>query len=286
LRLFVFGYGYAARALGVRLQAQGWGIAATIRKPADRAPLEALGVTPVGVGNKDQMARALNEAQGVLVTAPPDAEGCPGLRRLVPALAHAKAFPDWIGYLSTTGVYGDRRGRWVTEASPLAAHSPEGARRVGAERDWLEVGRGMGLTVSIFRLPGIYGPGRSAFDRLRAGEARRIAAPGQVFSRIHVDDLAAGLEASIARPRAGGIYNLCDDEPCGTSEVTAYAAGLLGMAAPPEVSLADAKLPPAALRFYEESKRVSNARAKAELGWRPAYPSYREGLTAILAGET
>src|SRR5581483_2894085 len=190
-----------------------------------------------------------------------------------------------IGYLSTTVVYGDRKGRWVFETSPLAAQSLEGARRVGAERDWLEVGRGMGLTVALFRLPGIYGPGRSAFDRVRAGEARRIAAPGQVFSRIHVDDLASGLAASIARPRAGGIYNLCDDEPCANSEVIAYAARLLGLDPPPEIPLSDAALSPAARRFYAESKRVSNARAKAELGWRPAYPTYREGLAAILALE-
>ena len=171
------------------------------------------------------------------------------------------------------------------ETSRLAAQSPEAARRVAAERDWLEAGRGMGLTVTVFRLPGIYGPGRSAFDRLRRREARRIASPGQVFSRIHVDDLAAGLEASIARPRPGGIYNLCDDEPAPNSDVVAYAAQLLGVAAPPEIMLAEAKLPPAALRFYAESKRVSNARAKAELGWRPAYPSYREGLRAVLESE-
>jgi nucleoside-diphosphate-sugar epimerase len=143
----------------------------------------------------------------------------------------------------------------------------------------------MGLTVQVFRLPGIYGPGRSGFDRLRAGEARRIVSPGQVFSRIHVDDLAAGLEASIARPRAGGIYNLCDDEPCPNSEVIAYAAQLLGLPVPPEVPLAEAKLSPTGQRFYAESKRVSNARAKAELGWRPAFPTYREGLAAILAAE-
>jgi nucleoside-diphosphate-sugar epimerase len=228
------------------------------------------------------MAAAVREADAVLVTAAPDAGGCPGLRALVPALATAKAFPDWIGYLSTTGVYGDRRGGWVAEESRLAAQSTEGARRVGAERDWLEVGRGMGLTVTVFRLPGIYGPGRSALDRVAAGEARRIAAPGQVFSRIHVDDLAAGLEASIARPRAGGVYNLCDDQPCSNSEVIAYAAELLGLPAPPEIPLAQADLSAAAQRFYAENKRVSNALAKAELGWRPAYPTYREGLRAVL----
>ena len=171
------------------------------------------------------------------------------------------------------------------EASRLSAQSVEGARRVGAERDWLEVGRGMGLTVQVFRLPGIYGPGRSAFDRLRSGQARRIVSPGQVFSRIHVDDLAAGLEASMGRPRAGAVYNLCDDEPAPNSDVIAYAAGLLGMRPPPEVPLAQAGLSPAALRFYAESKRVSNALAKAELGWRPAYPTYREGLRAVLEAD-
>ncbi len=176
------------------------------------------------------------------------------------------------------------------ETSALNAQSIEGARRVAAERDWLEVGRGMGLTVTVFRLPGIYGPnvygpGRSPFDRLREGTARRLVKPGHVFSRIHVDDLAAGLEASIARPRAGGIYNLCDDEPAPAAEVTTYAAGLLGMEPPPEEPYDPAALSPAAQRFWAESKRVSNARAKAELGWRPAYPSYREGLRAILQAE-
>ena len=282
-RLFVFGFGYSARVLAVRLQGDGWHVAGTIRRPEDRARLQAMGVTPVPVGNQREMQRAVREADSVLVTAPPDAEGCPGLRSLIPVIAQTNAFPNWIGYLSTTGVYGDRRGGWVTETSRLAAQSTEGARRVGAERDWLEVGRGMGLTVTIIRLPGIYGPGRSAFDRLRANQARRITAPGQVFSRIHVDDLASGLEASIARPRAAGIYNLCDDEPAANADVIAYAAELLGLPSPPEVLLADAGLSPAAQRFYSESKRVSNARAKAELGWRLDFSTYREGLAAILA---
>ncbi|THD81868.1 MAG: SDR family oxidoreductase [Phenylobacterium sp.] len=282
MRLFIFGYGYVGRALARRMQAEGWTVAASLRPDADAAPLLAEGVTPIRLDDPAALAGALAEAQAILVTAAPGPEGCPGLLSLVPALARAQAFPDWIGYLSTTGVYGDRHGGWVTEASPLAAQSTEGARRAAAERDWLEVGRGMGLTVGVFRLPGIYGPGRSAFERLRAGEARRITAPGQVFSRIHVDDLAAGLAASIAHPRAGGVYNLCDDEPSANSEVIAYAAGLLGMAPPPEVALEDANLSSIAQRFYAESKRVSNARAKAELGWRPAYPSYREGLQAIL----
>ncbi|MBS0332743.1 MAG: SDR family oxidoreductase [Proteobacteria bacterium] len=286
MRLLAFGYGHAARALAQRLIPRGWSISATARSPDGRERLDADGVRALPLDDPQAMRGAVAEAHAILVSSPPDAAGCPGLRALVPALARAGAFPDWIGYLSTTGVYGDRRGGWVGEASALAAQSVEGARRVGAERDWREVGRGMGLTVTVFRLPGIYGPGRSVLDRLRAGQARRIVAPGQVFSRIHVDDLAAGLEASIARPRAGGIYNLCDDEPCPNSQVVAYGAALLGLPVPPEVPLAQARLPDAALRFYAESKRVSNARAKAELGWRPAYPSYREGLRAVLAAET
>jgi nucleoside-diphosphate-sugar epimerase len=285
LRLFAFGYGFAAQALARRLRRQGWRVAATARSAEDVQRLRGAGVEPVLLDDADGLTAALAEARAVLLSAPPTAEGCPAIPRLAPALARAGAFPDWIGYLSTTGVYGDRRGGWVFETSRLAAHSVEGARRVMAERDWLDVGRGMGLTVAIVRLPGIYGPGRSAFDRLRDGRARRIAIPGHVFSRIHVDDLAAGLEASIAAPRPGGIYNLCDDDPCAASEVTAYAAGLLGLPVPPEIPLAEARLPPAAMRFYAESKRVSNARAKAELGWRPAYPTYREGLAAVLEAE-
>ncbi len=286
MRLLLFGYGFSGRVMARQMAAAGWDVVATHRDEAGRARIVADGFEAVDISDRAALAAALRATQALLVTAPPGPDGCPGLNTLVPALANARAFPDWIGYLSTTGVYGDRRGGWATEQSRLAAQSVEGARRVGAERDWLEVGRGMGLTVTIFRLPGIYGPGRSTFDRLRDGRARRIVAPGQVFSRIHVDDLAAGLAASIARPRAGGIYNLCDDEPAPNSDVIAFAAQLLGTEPPPEIALANARLAPAAMRFYAESKRISNALAKAELGWRPMYPSYREGLNAILAQET
>jgi nucleoside-diphosphate-sugar epimerase len=283
LRLFVLGYGFSAQALKRRLAPLGWTVAASCRNAAKAETLVAQGVEPVELSDTVGLVAQLAKAQALLITAPPGPEGCPGLRELVPALASGKAFPDWIGYLSTTGVYGDRAGGWVFEDSRLAAQSLEGARRVGAERDWLEVGRGMGLTVTVHRLPGIYGPGRSSFDRLREGKARRLIAPGQVFSRIHVDDLAAGLAASIAQPRPGGIYNLCDDQPAANSDVVAYAARLLGMAPPPEEVLDLQTLSSQARRFYGESKRVANARAKAELGWRPAYPTYREGLSSILA---
>ena len=285
MRLFIYGYGFVGRALARRMRAKGWGVSATYRNPSDGEAMRAEGVDAVAADDKDAIAARLSDVQAVLVTPPPGPEGCPALQVLVPALAKAGAFPDWIGYISTTGVYGDRRGGWVFEDSRLAAQSPEGARRVAAERDWLEVGRGMGLTVTIHRLPGIYGPGRSAFDRLREGRAKRYDAPGHVVGRVHVDDVAAGLEASIARPRAGGIYNLVDDEPAANSAVIAHAARLLGLPEPPLTPLDIEALPVKAQRFYRENRRVSNARAKAELGWRPAYPTYREGLAAILAAE-
>jgi nucleoside-diphosphate-sugar epimerase len=283
MRLLIFGFGFAGRAITRRLKPQGWSVAGTWRDGADAARIVAGGAEAVAVSDPGALEAEAARADAILITAPPGPGGCPALPPVTTALARARAFPAWIGYLSTTGVYGDRGGRWVTERSRLAAQSVEGARRVGAERDWLQAGAGMGLCVAVFRLPGIYGPGRSSFDRLRAGTARRIAAPGQIFSRIHVDDLAAGLAASIARPRPGGIYNLCDDEPAPNSEVLAYAAGLLGMTPPPEVPLDLDALAPSARRFYAETKRVSNALAKAELGWRPAWPSYREGLAAVLA---
>ena len=281
MRLLVFGYGFSAQALARRLKPDGWAIAATFR--TDSAALAADGVEPVALDQPKRLAAEVAAATAILITAPPGQAGCPGHAVLAPLLARGQGRPAWIGYLSTTGVYGDRQGRWVNENSRLAAISTEGARRVGAEQDWLRTGADLGFPVALFRLPGIYGPGRSVLDRLRAGAARRIVAPGQVFSRIHVNDIAAGLAASIARPRAGAAYNLCDDEPCPNSQVIAHGAALLGLDPPPEIALADAGLSPSARRFYAESKRVSNALAKAELGWRPAYPSYREGLAAILA---
>ena len=285
MRLLVYGYGFSGSVLARRMAAAGWGVTATFRSEDARARIGADGFDAVDIADEAGLARALSTANAVLVTPAPGPDGCPALGTLAPLLKQSAEVPDWVGYLSTTGVYGDRQGRWVTEHSPLVPRSVEGTRRVDAEAGWLNLGQSTGFPTTVFRLPGIYGPGRSTFDRLRDGRARRITAPGQVFSRIHVDDLAAGLAASMSRPRAGGIYNLCDDEPAANSEVVAYAAGLLGMTPPPEVSLKDAGLSAIAMRFYGESKRISNALAKAELGWRPAYPTYREGLAAILAWE-
>jgi len=283
VRLLIFGYGFSGCQFARRMAANGWRVAATYRSPEARVRIETDGFEAISIDDPVRLAGAIQTTTALLITPPPATDGCPGLAALMPELRQASGTLKWIGYLSTTGVYGDRQGRWVNEQSGLAPVSAEGTRRVNAERQWLTLGEESGLTVTVVRLPGIYGPGRSAFDRLREGQARRITAPGQVFSRIHVVDLAAGLEASIHNPRAGGVYNYCDDEPAPNSDVIAYAAGLLDVEPPQEERLEDAQLSPTALRFYLESKRVSNALAKAELGWRPIFPTYREGLASILA---
>ena len=281
--LLVFGGGYLGRAAALEAIRRGGRAMATSRDPERRAALEAEGIAAINPADLDAVSRALAEATRVLVTAPPDAKGCPALRTLSSTAAAGRAWPDWIGYISSTAVYGDRAGGWVFEDDALNAASLEGARRVRAEHDWLDAGRGMGLTVQIFRLPAIYGPGRSVVERLRDGTARLVRKPGQLFNRIHVDDAVSGLFASMARPRPGGLYNLCDDEPAPADVVMAWAAERMGMASPREVDWTDPSVSEAMRRFYLDSKRISNARAKAELGWRPAYPSWREGLEAVLA---
>ncbi len=283
MRLFIFGYGFSGQALARKARLQGWQVTATYRTD-DTAHLRD-GVQPVSLADAEGLIDQLDQADAILITAPPGPTACPGLAVITPSLTRRKLGPRWIGYLSTTGVYGDRNGGWVFETSPVAPRSPEAQRRVVAEGDWQDVGKRFGLTVTLHRLPGIYGPGRSTLDRVRDHSARRWDLPGQVFSRIHVDDLADGLLASIVRPRPGGIYNFCDDEPAANSKVVAEACRLLGQPVPPAETLDLEALTPRARRFWTENKRVSNARAKAELGWRPTYPTYREGLAAILAAE-
>lgn len=281
--LLVFGGGYLGRAAALEAVRRGGRATATSRDAEARRRLHDQGVQAIDPADAAALEQALAEAGAVLITAPPDDLGCPGLRALG-AVAGA-AWPDWIGYVSSTAVYGDRGGGWAFEDGPLNAATLEGARRTRVERDWLDGARGMGLTLQIFRLPGFYGPGRSVIDRLRAGTARLVRKPGQVFNRIHVDDVVSGLFASMARPRPGGIYNLTDDEPTSADVVTAWAAERLGLPRPPEVDWTAPEVSAAMRRFYLDSKRVSNARAKAELGWRPRYPSYREGLEAILTAQ-
>ena len=276
-RLFCFGFGYSARALAGRL-GPGWHVTGTSREGGE------------GTHRFDRThplpAEAFAGVTHILVSVPPDEAGDPVLDTHGAEIA---ALPGlaWLGYLSTTGVYGDCGGAWVDETADLRPSGERGRRRVAAEAGWLELHRGRGVPVHIFRLAGIYGPGRSPFDALRAGTAKRIAPderrPGQVFSRIHVDDLAAVLLASMTDPRPGAVYNVCDDEPAAPAEIVAHAAALLGVPPPPLIPFDQAELSPMARSFYDDNKRVSNALIKRELAVALRYPDYRAGLAAILA---
>lgn len=277
--LFCFGLGYSAGFLARGLAAKGWRIGGTSRDGV--AGPVALDRFARGEPLADAPKR-LADATHLLISIPPDAAGCPVFDAHGDDIAALRQL-RWIGYLSSTNVYGDQAGGWVDEATPLAPSGERGRRRVAAEAAWLALGRWSGIPVHIFRLAGIYGPGRSAIEALRAGTARRIVKPGQVFSRVHVADVATALEASMAKPRAGAIYNVCDDTPSPPDEVIAYAATLLGVPAPPREDFATATLSPMARSFYDDSKRVSNRRIKEELGVTLRYPSYREGLAALLS---
>ncbi|MBW8881602.1 MAG: SDR family NAD(P)-dependent oxidoreductase [Asticcacaulis sp.] len=260
--LLIFGYGYIGEAFAAQACAAGWSITATARTPEKRQALAAASVTAV-----DPAAARDLTPDALLITPAPTDDGCPAFA------AGIKSAP-WTAYLSTTGVYGDRDGGWVWEDSELQPTSAEGRRRVLAEQQWLS------LKAHIFRLPGLYGPGRNVIERLKDGTARRIHKPGHVFSRLHHDDCATALMASLNRPRPGSIYNLCDDEPAPADEVLLYAAALANLPVPEPTAWDDPRFP-AMQRFYRDNKRVSNALAKAALGWRPRYPTYREGLSAI-----
>ena len=246
-RLVLFGPGYTGERLARAVEARGWSVAR------------------IGRAGIDHAERALATATHLLSTVPPDDGGDPVLRR------YRAGLPDWVGYLSSTGVYGDTGGGWVDESAPIGC----GRRtaRAAADRDWLSLG------AHVFRLPGIYGPGRSPLERVAAGTAYRVNLPGQVFSRIHVDDIVSAVIAAFDAPPSA--YNIADDRPAPQDEVTTYAAHLLGAPLPPVVPLDS--LPPAARAFYAENRRVANGRARRVLGWRPFYPSYREGLRALSA---
>ncbi len=281
-KLFCFGLGRSALHLAVGLQARGWRIAGTCRSPEKAASLAARGIAARLFDRAhplEDFAADFADVTHLLVSVPPDEAGDPVLDSHGAAIADLATHLQWIGYLSTTGVYGDRGGGWVDETSELRPSGARGRRRVAAEIAW----RDLPLAAHIFRLAGIYGPGHSALDALRAGRAQRILKPGQVFSRIHVADIAAILEASMAKPNPGAIYNVCDDDPAPPADVIAYAAELLGIAPPPLVPFAEAELSPMARSFYDDNKRVDNRRVKSELGIALIYPSYREGLMALLA---
>ena len=281
-KLFCFGLGYTAGFLVRELLGAGWQVAGTSCDGARGITPAEVAMYPFTRGMPLIDAPViLAETTHVLASIQPDEAGDPVVAELGAVLA---ALPRlrWVGYLSATSVYGDRGGNWVDESSPLDPAGARGRRRVAAEQAWRELHRRAGLPLHIFRLAGIYGPGRSALDAVRQGRAQRIDMPGHVFSRIHVADIVAALRASMARPDPGAIYNLADDDPAAPEAVIAYACELLGVPAPPLISLADARLSPTARSFYDDNKRISNGRAKEALGLRLRYPSYREGLTALL----
>ena len=282
-RLFCFGYGASAQALAGRMRSQEWEVAGTSRNGRDVAGMETIRFD--GTGPMEKAHEHLAEASHLLVSIPPGEEGDVVLHHHGGLIAACAESLEWIGYLSTTGVYGNHDGAWVDETTPCAPISERGRRRCQAEEAWARLGEKHGIATHIFRLAGIYGPGRNPFARIREGRAQRIFKLGQLFSRIHIADIAAVLEASIHRPRAGAVYNVCDDEPAPPGEIIAFAAELLGMEPPPEVSLEEANLSEMGRSFYSENKRVSNRLLRKELKVALAYPTYREGLRGCLSAE-
>ncbi len=279
--LLSFGHGYSARALGRLLLQRDWRVIGTSRSEDKAAQLMASGVEPRIWPGAD-MIPALDAATHLLISAAPGEDGDPVLAELRDEIAARADQFAWVGYLSTTGVYGDHQGDWVDEATPLTPATKRGIARMEAEAAWAAI---PGLPLHIFRLAGIYGPGRGPFSKVRSGTARRIIKPGQVFSRTHVADIAQVLLASINAPNPGAAYNVCDDDPAPPEDVIAYAAELLGMPIPPAEDFATADMTPMARSFYAESKKVRNVRIKEELGVKLLYPDYRSGLQALFAAE-
>ncbi len=274
--LFAFGLGYSALRLADRLLEAGWQVGGTVRGTGKADRLNHRGIAAIPWAGDPDAAPRPAEGTHWLVSVPPDAAGCPAFR----AVADQAPAAASVTYLSTSGVYGDLGGGWAFEDTPVNPGSARARARVLAEDQW----RSVRPDLAIVRLPGIYGPGRSAFDRLRQGTAQRIIKPEQVFSRVHVDDIAGGLVALLGRGVPGGVCHFCDNTPAPPQDVIAHAAGLLGLPVPPDEPFETAELSPMARSFYAECKRLSNAGTRARLDWQPVYPSYREGLAAILAG--
>lgn len=267
-RLLIFGFGYSARALADVLRMDGWEVRGTTREGADAIQWPGTDMTP-----------HLDWASHLLISIAPNGDGDPVLNALQDQIATTSF--DWVGYLSTTGVYGDHQGGWVDETTPLNPATTRGHQRVAAEAAW----SALNLPLHVFRLAGIYGPGRGPFAKVRAGTARRIIKENQVFSRIHVDDIAQTVAASIARPNPGTIYNVCDDEAAPPEDVLSFAADLLGLPLPPDEDYTIADMTPMARSFYAESKRVRNDRIKDDLGVRLRFPTYQAGLRDLLKAE-
>jgi nucleoside-diphosphate-sugar epimerase len=278
--LFCFGLGFSALHLADRLLARGWRVSGTCRSVEKQRALAAQGIKAHLFDRGRPLAdlsALLGDVTDLVSSVPPDADGDPVLDQHRAEIAIAARHLAWIGYLSTTGVYGDCDGAWVDESSPLQPSGERGRRRLHAEQDWLSLPQ----PAHLFRLAGIYGPGSSALDTVREGRARRVVKPGQVFSRIHVADIASVLVASMARPRPGAAYNVCDDDAAPPADVVTYACELLGVEPPPVVPYDQADLSPMARSFYDDNKRVRNDRIKQELGFSLAFPSYRLGLKTL-----
>ena len=285
MNILILGRGYSAGFFARAALARGWEVTGTVRSAEKAAELSREGIRTLVFGGfavSSALAKAVAEADAVLVSVQPAEDGDPALGPLRAALTAAPKL-RWIGYLSTIGVYGDQGGAWIDEATPPAPTNARTRQRVAIEEAWLALGRDSGKPVQIFRLSGIYGPGRNAIGKLREGKATRLIKPGQVFNRIHVDDIAGVLMASLAKPRNGAVYNVTDDEPGPPQDVITFAAELTGLKPPPEIPFEQAELSPMAASFYGESKRVSNMLVKQELGYAFRYPTYREALRALAA---
>ena len=283
MNFVVFGYGYTAEVFAREVRGRFGRIVATARsrEKADRISASGLvGRVFPDEGDARALENDLADAGAVLVSIPPGEDGDPVLARFSEAIETSPSLA-WIGYLSTVGVYGDQGGSWVDEATPPRPVSQRSRQRLAAEEAWLRLGQRSGKPVQVFRLAGIYGPGRSPLRKVLDGTAKRIVKPGQVFNRIHVADIAAVLAASLEQPRAGAIYNVADEEPAPPQDVVAHAADLAGLPPPPEVAFDDADMTPMARSFYGENKRVSSRLVREELGVTFRYPTYREGLASL-----
>ena len=282
--LLCFGLGFAAKVLAARRAAAGWSVTATSRSESGAQAIRELGYRALVFDGSTALPGAtFDGVSHVVISAPPGEDGDPVLRQHRADFASRARQFSWVAYLSTTGVYGDHGGGLVTEDTALTPNTGRGHKRLMAEQQWLDLWRRHGLPVHLFRLAGIYGPGRNQLLSLRDGTAKRVIKPGQLFSRIHVEDIASVLEASMQRPHPGRAYNVCDDEAAPPQDVVAHGARLLGLPVPPGVPFEAADLSPMARSFYADSKRVSNQRIKTELGVELKYPTYREGLQALAA---
>jgi nucleoside-diphosphate-sugar epimerase len=285
MKLFIFGLGYSASEAGSLLQKTGWQVQGTVRSPERFETLKSQGFTPLLFSDRAGIEEALEDATHCLVSVPPAEASDPVLAAYSEAL-HAPGPLRWVGYLSTIGVYGDLNGGWADEETPAGPETGRGEARIKAETAWAEFCRARRIPLDIFRLAGIYGPGRVPFAKIRAGEARRIVKPGQVFNRIHVEDIAQTAAAAILQDRREPetrLFNVADDEPAPPQDVVLYAARLIGAPPPPEIPFEGADLSPMARSFYSGNRRVRNTKIKRELGIVLRYPTYREGLQALAA---